>query len=348
MHRIDTSTAQIDKFGQGKNGFTNGDPATGRRATDLNSDMWDAVQEEICGVIEKSGLVLKKEQHDQLYQAIVNIITSRIPDALLRNNNLSDVVNKAVALSNLGGVPATRKVNNKALSQDITIAAGDVGAVQQGGGTGMATNKIYLGWDGAKLVAQVDATPLGKVFCEHSPPTAAQCGAFPADGGVVGNKGLMSPFMMVKGHGALNQQGTWIGWNESNGQGESNFINNRGSGTGGFKFRIVNADNSKQSGEMSISGDGSLNASGTVSERGQRVYSPNNSPPVTSMAVTNVRRGSQIWLAAIGGGGGLEVPAGHFVTGGRNNGTSNTAGLGFCYRPLQICINNNWFTIGDI
>ncbi len=29
MHRIDTSTAQKDKFGQGKNGFTNGDPTTG-------------------------------------------------------------------------------------------------------------------------------------------------------------------------------------------------------------------------------------------------------------------------------------------------------------------------------
>ncbi|EAA1514454.1 phage tail protein, partial [Salmonella enterica subsp. enterica] len=27
MHRIDTPTAQKDKFGQGKNGFTNGDPA---------------------------------------------------------------------------------------------------------------------------------------------------------------------------------------------------------------------------------------------------------------------------------------------------------------------------------
>lgn len=84
MHRIDTPTAQADKFGPGKNGFTNGDPATGRRATDLNSDMWDAVQEEICAVIEKSGLALNKDQHDQLYQAIVKIITSKIPDALLK------------------------------------------------------------------------------------------------------------------------------------------------------------------------------------------------------------------------------------------------------------------------
>lgn len=75
MHRIYTPTAQADKFGQGKNGFTNGDPATGRRATDLNSDMWDAVQEEICNAIEKSGAVLNKGQHDQLYQAIVKLIT---------------------------------------------------------------------------------------------------------------------------------------------------------------------------------------------------------------------------------------------------------------------------------
>jgi len=101
MHRIDTPTAQADKFGPGKNGFTNGDPATGRRATDLNSDMWDAVQEEICAVIEKSGLALDKEQHDQLYQAIVKIITSKIPDALLKKNNLSDLTDIALARASL-------------------------------------------------------------------------------------------------------------------------------------------------------------------------------------------------------------------------------------------------------
>ncbi|HBM2810290.1 TPA: hypothetical protein LU101_003549 [Enterobacter hormaechei subsp. xiangfangensis] len=120
MHRIDTPTAQADKFGQGKNGFTNGDPATGRRATDLNSDMWDAVQEEICNAIEKSGAVLNKGQHDQLYQAIVKLITDRVPDALLRSQNLADVVDKALARSNLElGTAAIRNTadnsNNNAL-----------------------------------------------------------------------------------------------------------------------------------------------------------------------------------------------------------------------------------------
>lgn len=109
MHRIDTPTAQADKFGPGKNGFTNGDPATGRRATDLNSDMWDAVQEEICAVIEKSGLTLNKEEHDQLYQAIVKIITGKIPDALLKKNNLSDLTDKILARANLELKSAAQK-----------------------------------------------------------------------------------------------------------------------------------------------------------------------------------------------------------------------------------------------
>ncbi|MFS1582902.1 MAG: hypothetical protein ACL7AY_08855 [Candidatus Arsenophonus phytopathogenicus] len=70
MHRIDTSTAQKDKFGQGKNGFTNGDPTTGTPSTKLNSDIYDALQEEVCTVVERSGIRLDKSQHDQLYQAV--------------------------------------------------------------------------------------------------------------------------------------------------------------------------------------------------------------------------------------------------------------------------------------
>ncbi|WP_071846915.1 phage tail protein [Arsenophonus nasoniae] len=70
MHRIDTPTAQKDKFGLGKNGFTDGDPTTGTPATDLNEEICDALQEEVCTVIENLGIRLDKNQHDQLYQAI--------------------------------------------------------------------------------------------------------------------------------------------------------------------------------------------------------------------------------------------------------------------------------------
>lgn len=99
MHRIDTSTAQIDKFGQGKNGFTNGDPSTGRRATDLNSDMWDAVQEEIANAIESVGIPLNKAKHNQLYLAIQKAINDK--GYLLKEKNLSDLLSKIDARSNL-------------------------------------------------------------------------------------------------------------------------------------------------------------------------------------------------------------------------------------------------------
>lgn len=113
MHRIDTSTAQIDKFGPGKNGFTNGDPATGRRATDLNSDMWDAVQEEICNVIEGTGKTLEKGDNTQLLEAIKLLVGNGVSGALLKAQNLADLLDKAKSRANLGlGELATLGLND--------------------------------------------------------------------------------------------------------------------------------------------------------------------------------------------------------------------------------------------
>jgi len=42
---------------------------------------------------------------------------------------LKSFINAAITLAGLGGVPATRTVNNKALSADISLSASDVGAV---------------------------------------------------------------------------------------------------------------------------------------------------------------------------------------------------------------------------
>lgn len=84
MHRIDTSTAQLDKFGAGKNGFTTGDPQSGTPATEVSADILDALQEEIAAVIEDpdSGLTLNKSNNGQLIEAIKKIVTAKAaPDA---------------------------------------------------------------------------------------------------------------------------------------------------------------------------------------------------------------------------------------------------------------------------
>ncbi|ELF11847.1 hypothetical protein A1YU_01999 [Escherichia coli KTE142] len=98
MHRIDTKTAQKDKFGAGKNGFTRGNPQTGTPATDLDDDYFDMLQEELCSVVEASGASLEKERHDQLLTALRALLLSR-------KNPFSDIKSDGTvktALENLG------------------------------------------------------------------------------------------------------------------------------------------------------------------------------------------------------------------------------------------------------
>ncbi|ELK1257230.1 hypothetical protein QJI04_001985 [Escherichia coli] len=107
MHRIDTKTAQKDKFGAGKNGFTRGNPQTGTPATDLDDDYFDMLQEELCSVVEASGASLEKGRHDQLLTALRALLLSR-------KNPFGDIKSDGTvktALENLGlGEAATRHV----------------------------------------------------------------------------------------------------------------------------------------------------------------------------------------------------------------------------------------------
>ncbi|MGL4754640.1 MAG: hypothetical protein ACRCXB_19870, partial [Aeromonadaceae bacterium] len=81
MHRIDTPSRQKDKFGAGKDGFTSGNPQTGTPATEVSPDILDALQEEICAVIEESSTLDKKNNH-QLLDAIKHIVSEKAsPDA---------------------------------------------------------------------------------------------------------------------------------------------------------------------------------------------------------------------------------------------------------------------------
>ncbi len=106
MHRIDTKTAQKDKFGAGKNGFTRGNPQTGTPATDLDDDYFDMLQEELCSVVEASGASLEKGRHDQLLTALRALLLSRknpfgdiksdgTVKTALENLGLGETINKA-------------------------------------------------------------------------------------------------------------------------------------------------------------------------------------------------------------------------------------------------------------
>ena len=113
MHRIDTKTAQKDKFGAGKNGFTRGNPQTGTPATDLDDDYFDMLQEELCSVVEASGASLEKGRNDQLLTALRALLLSRknpfgdiksdgTVKTALENLGLGDISATGVATGSMG------------------------------------------------------------------------------------------------------------------------------------------------------------------------------------------------------------------------------------------------------
>ncbi|WP_309559112.1 hypothetical protein [Escherichia coli] len=124
MHRIDTKTAQKDKFGAGKNGFTRGNPQTGTPATDLDDDYFDMLQEELCSVVEASGASLEKARHDQLLTALRALLLSR-------KNPFGDIKSDGTvktALENLGlGEAAKRNVGTgeNQIPDMASFASGD-------------------------------------------------------------------------------------------------------------------------------------------------------------------------------------------------------------------------------
>jgi hypothetical protein len=177
----------------------------------------------------------------------------------------------AVAASKLA---TARKIAGVAFdgTQDINLSAANVGALPSGG-TAVAATKLAT----ARKIAGVafDGT-------QDIGLNADNVGAFPRAGGDVNGRVTANYLRAITIPQPGDGQGTYLGWNESGGQGESNFVNNRGGGVGGFKFRIVNQGNTVQTGEMTLSGNGDSNTSGTVNEMGQRVFSPNNRQPVNT------------------------------------------------------------------
>ncbi|KJW82019.1 gp53-like domain-containing protein [Enterobacter asburiae] len=121
MHRIDTSTAQKDKFGAGKNGFTRGNPQTGTPATDLDDDYFDMLQEELAGVVEATGIVLDKTKHNQLLTALKALFLSRQhPFADIKADGAAAI---STALTNLGLKEAAKREVGTGLGQIPDMSA---------------------------------------------------------------------------------------------------------------------------------------------------------------------------------------------------------------------------------
>lgn len=76
MHRIDSPNARPNLNGPGKTGFSDNTDLSGQDATYLSPDWFNAVQEELAGVVEASGAALNKGNNGQLLTALHAIFAS--------------------------------------------------------------------------------------------------------------------------------------------------------------------------------------------------------------------------------------------------------------------------------
>jgi microcystin-dependent protein len=76
MRRIQTLTAVLNKFGAGKHGFTDGDPAAGIASTDLEAALFDHVQEELCAIVEAIGGSPDGSARNQVLTSIQSLIAA--------------------------------------------------------------------------------------------------------------------------------------------------------------------------------------------------------------------------------------------------------------------------------
>ncbi|EMK7712793.1 tail fiber protein [Yersinia enterocolitica] len=158
MHRIDTPTAQVDKFGAGKNGFTRGNPQTGVPSTALDDDYFDAVQEELAGVVEAAGFALNKANRAQLLAAIQHLITLGIPDlkdASLIQKGIVQLSNSTNSTSQI--LAATPKAVSD-LGALLLKIGNNLSEIKDAGPAAVAQTLVNLGLgDAAKLGVATDA-----------------------------------------------------------------------------------------------------------------------------------------------------------------------------------------------
>lgn len=101
MQRIDTLNARESLFGPGKAGFHDNVDLPGQDATYLCPEWLNAVQEELCNLLELNGINLNPESKRQLYdllstQADLEALASEIEKNFIRKNQYASTATKGI------------------------------------------------------------------------------------------------------------------------------------------------------------------------------------------------------------------------------------------------------------
>jgi hypothetical protein len=150
MRRISTATRVIDKFGTGKDGFTNGNAVSGIAATDLEDVWFDHVQEEISNVVEGAGLTLDTSNRAQLLAAIQRMFAPAI--GVARNVSMSIASASASATLTADEITVGVALGGKKFllsnfSQTINLATTGAGGMDTGSAPASSFVGIYAAFN---------------------------------------------------------------------------------------------------------------------------------------------------------------------------------------------------------
>ncbi|EBX4958831.1 hypothetical protein E1927_10415 [Salmonella enterica subsp. enterica serovar Newport] len=246
-------------------------------------------------------------------------------------------------------VPATRRVNSKPLTGDITLSSGDVGALPIAGGRlngplGIGTdnalggNSIVFG-DNDTGIKWISDGVLG-IYANN------------ARVGYIDNSGLhMSVDVLTNGilRAGNGKTLTLLSANNSAlnalfnlwGDGNRPTVIELDDDQGWHLYSQRNTDGSIQfvvNGQVIPDNYGNFDAryltSGNVYTKGES----------DNRYVQNIQRGAPVWPGKVDEYGPAEAPAGCFLTQARHDPTT-AYGVTFAYRPLQMWVGNGWRTI---
>ncbi|MGQ5911933.1 hypothetical protein [Serratia marcescens] len=156
--------------------------------------------------------------------------------------------------------------------------------------------------------------------------------------------GNVGDFKSVQQGGGANQSNNkvYIGW------GNDGLLRCTVDSTDlGQIFTTNSPPSASETGAYPITGgtiNGPLNTMGQIAEAGQRVYSPNNQPPIASQAVTGVRLSGRTTQPDTGGH--IDLPSGCVYTG--MSGANYNPSIWAAYSAIQVNINGTWATVATV
>lgn len=120
MDRIAGSTALANANGTGKTGFVDLNSALGILGTIVTAAWLNAIQEELCNIVEQFGGTLDGANHAQVYQAIKAAIAAALPGAACET--VAGIVELATIAEAKAGTDITRAVTPAGLAAAVGAA----------------------------------------------------------------------------------------------------------------------------------------------------------------------------------------------------------------------------------